>query len=86
MFDLTGKGALVTGATGGIGGEIAKALKAAGREGRHFRHARRSAQRARGGNRRRHGHCLRPEKPRSGGHSRSRRLRSRYRHARYSCQ
>lgn len=27
MFDLTGKGALITGATGGIGGEIAKALK-----------------------------------------------------------
>ena len=27
MFDLTGKGALVTGATGGIGGDIAKALK-----------------------------------------------------------
>jgi 3-oxoacyl-[acyl-carrier protein] reductase len=27
MFDLTGKGALVTGATGGIGGAIAKALK-----------------------------------------------------------
>jgi 3-oxoacyl-[acyl-carrier protein] reductase len=30
MFDLTGKGALVTGATGGIGGEIAKALKERG--------------------------------------------------------
>jgi 3-oxoacyl-[acyl-carrier protein] reductase len=30
MFDLTGKGALVTGATGGIGGEIARALKAHG--------------------------------------------------------
>jgi len=27
MFDLTGKGALVTGATGGLGGAIAKALK-----------------------------------------------------------
>ncbi|MEM7399042.1 MAG: beta-ketoacyl-ACP reductase, partial [Pseudomonadota bacterium] len=26
MFDLSGKGALVTGATGGIGGSIAKAL------------------------------------------------------------
>lgn len=30
MFDLSGKTALVTGATGGIGGEIAKALHASG--------------------------------------------------------
>ena len=30
MFDLTGKTALITGATGGIGGEIAKALHAQG--------------------------------------------------------
>ena len=30
MFDLTGKTALVTGASGGIGGEIAKALHSAG--------------------------------------------------------
>ncbi len=30
MFDLTGKGALITGATGGIGAEIARALHGAG--------------------------------------------------------
>ncbi len=30
MFDLTGKNALITGASGGIGGDIAKALHAAG--------------------------------------------------------
>jgi len=30
MFDLTGKNALITGASGGIGGEISKALHAAG--------------------------------------------------------
>ncbi|MDP2063758.1 MAG: 3-oxoacyl-[acyl-carrier-protein] reductase [Phaeovulum sp.] len=30
MFDLTGKAALITGASGGIGGEIARALHAAG--------------------------------------------------------
>jgi 3-oxoacyl-[acyl-carrier protein] reductase len=30
LFDLTGKNALITGASGGIGGEIAKALHAAG--------------------------------------------------------
>ncbi len=30
MFDLTGKGALITGASGGIGGDIARALHGAG--------------------------------------------------------
>ena len=30
MFDLTGKTALVTGATGGIGGDIARAMHAQG--------------------------------------------------------
>ena len=30
MFDLTGKNALITGASGGLGGEIAKSLHSAG--------------------------------------------------------
>ncbi len=37
MFELTGKTALVTGATGTIGGSIARTLHASGRDGRHFR-------------------------------------------------
>ena len=47
MFDLTGKKALVTGATGGIGEEIARALHACGATVGHPRHARGEAEGAR---------------------------------------
>jgi NAD(P)-dependent dehydrogenase (short-subunit alcohol dehydrogenase family) len=55
MFDLTGKRALVTGASGGIGGAIAAALQGAGRDG-GLRHAHRAARRA--GRRAGRGACM----------------------------
>ena len=78
---LTGKTALVTGASGGIGGAIAMALHRAGRDGRHSRErvARRSTQLRERTRRarpcpalqpRRQG-CGRSPRPRSGGGARS---------------
>ena len=42
MFELTGKTALITGATGAIGGGIARTLACARRDRRDLRHAARN--------------------------------------------